>query len=78
MPVNTLLEPNNTIPSWEFGGDERAEVSNTLKELKHQFDLTHIRKQQKEEQLERLKVSYIFQIIQIKLGWARTSNSRWV
>jgi hypothetical protein len=48
VPVNTLLEPNNTIPSWEFGGDERAEVSNTLKELKHQFDLTHIKKQQKE------------------------------
>jgi len=32
---NTLLEPNNEIPSWEFGGEERKEVSNTMRKLKH-------------------------------------------
>ena len=68
MPVNTLLEPNNTIPSWEFGGDERAEVSNTLKDLKHQFDITHIKKKEKEEFLERLKVTDAFQIFHTCVG----------
>jgi hypothetical protein len=27
MPRNTLLEPNNLIPSWEAGGEEKKEVS---------------------------------------------------
>ena len=38
MPVNTLLEPNNVIPSWECGGEEIKEVSVTMRKLRQQFD----------------------------------------
>lgn len=31
MQKNTLLEPNNFIPQWEAGGEEKKEVSTTLK-----------------------------------------------
>ena len=34
----TLLEPNNFIPSWENGGEESAEVSNTLLKLRLEYD----------------------------------------
>ena len=34
MQRNTLLEPNNFIPTWEAGGEERKEVSATLKALR--------------------------------------------
>lgn len=34
MARNTLLEPNNFIPHWESGGEEKKEVSNTLKALR--------------------------------------------
>jgi len=46
---NTLLEPNNEIPSWEFGGDERKEVSDTMRKLKHQFDFTYRTRLEKEK-----------------------------
>lgn len=52
---NTLLEPNNEIPSWEFGGEERKEVSNTMRKLKHQFDETYRTRLEKEKELERLR-----------------------
>lgn len=38
MPVNTLLEPNNTVPSWEGGGEEKKEVTTTLKNLRQKYD----------------------------------------
>jgi hypothetical protein len=34
MQMNTLLEPNNFIPTWEAGGEEKKEVSVTLKTLR--------------------------------------------
>ena len=34
MQKNTLLEPNNVVPEWEGGGEEKKEVSNTLKALR--------------------------------------------
>ena len=34
----TLLEPNNFIPSWEAGGEEKKEVSNILKKLRERYD----------------------------------------
>lgn len=34
VPMHTLLEPNNYIASWEGGGEERKEVSNTLRLLR--------------------------------------------
>jgi len=37
----TLLEPNNFIPSWESGGEEKKEVSSTLKKLRESYDQTH-------------------------------------
>ena len=34
----TLLEPNNFIPSWEAGDEEKKEVSNALRHLREKFD----------------------------------------
>ena len=34
----TLLEPNNFIPSWEAGDEEKKEVSNALRVLRQQYD----------------------------------------
>jgi len=34
VPTTTLLEPNNVIPSWEGGGEEKKEVSVTMKKLR--------------------------------------------
>jgi len=48
----TLLEPNNFIPSWESGGEEKKEVSNALKTLRQRFDQIHLQVSQKEAQLE--------------------------
>jgi hypothetical protein len=41
MPQNTLLEPNNVIPSWEFGDEENKEVSGTLRRIRMKYDNTH-------------------------------------
>ena len=38
---HTLLEPNNFIPSWEAGDEEKKEVSNALRELREKYDLVH-------------------------------------
>lgn len=54
---NTLLEPQNVIPSWEGGDDERNEVSLTMRTLKHQFDITYRARLAKERELERMKNS---------------------
>ena len=37
----TLLEPNNFIPSWEAGDEEKKEVSSALRGLREQYDQTH-------------------------------------
>jgi len=36
-----LLEPNNFIPSWESGGEEKKEVSNALRNLREKYDKIH-------------------------------------
>jgi hypothetical protein len=36
--VNTLLEPNNFIPSWEAGDEEKKEVSVALRKLREKYD----------------------------------------
>ena len=38
MLRNTLLEPNNSVPSWEGGTEEKKEVSATLKTLRQRYD----------------------------------------
>ena len=55
MQRNTLLEPNNYIPSWEAGGEEKKEVSATLKTLRQKFDVVHKTVNEKQIELERLK-----------------------
>ena len=35
---NTLLEPNNFIPSWEAGDEEKKEVSSALRTLRLKYD----------------------------------------
>lgn len=59
---NTLLEPNNFIPSWvctitfilvqETGDEEKKEVSNALRKLRLKYDAIHKFVVAKEEQLE--------------------------
>ena len=41
VPSNTLLEPNNVIPSWEFGDEENKEVSGTLRRIRQKYDNIH-------------------------------------
>ena len=44
---NTLLDPNNVIPSWEAGDEEKKVVSNALKELRERYDRMHYEVMQK-------------------------------
>ena len=37
---STLLEPNNFIPSWEAGDEEKKEVSLALKKLRKNYDFS--------------------------------------
>jgi chromosome segregation ATPase len=55
VPSNTLLEPNNVIPSWECGGEEIKEVSVTMRKLRQQYDLVRRQVEAKEEELSRVK-----------------------
>ena len=55
MQRNTLLEPNNFIPTWEAGGEERKEVSATLKSLRQKFDKVHKTVQERQNFLDNLK-----------------------
>lgn len=55
MQRNTLLEPNNFIPQWEAGGEEKKEVSATLKVLRQNFDRIHKTVQAKQNELDDLK-----------------------
>ena len=53
----TLLEPNNFIPSWEAGDEEKKEVSNALRTLREKYDYYHRLVMERERALEQLKVS---------------------
>ena len=54
----TLLEPNNFIPSWEAGDEEKKEVSTALRTLREKYDYYHRLVMEKERALEQLKVSF--------------------
>ena len=53
----TLLEPNNFIPSWEAGDEEKKEVSNVLRGLRGRYDQIRRLVMEKEHALEQLNVS---------------------
>ena len=53
----TLLEPNNFIPSWEAGDEEKKEVSNALRNLREKHDQIKRLVVEKERALEQLNVS---------------------
>ena len=55
MQRNTLLEPNNYIPSWEAGGEEKKEVSDTLRTLRQKFDVVKKTVEDRSSILESLK-----------------------
>lgn len=57
IPSNTLLEPNNVIPSWEFGDEEKKEVSGTLRKVREKYDNIHKLVIAKDRELDMLKVS---------------------
>ena len=59
VEANTLLEPNNFIPSWETGDEEKKEVSNALRKLRLKYDAIHKFVVEKEDQLEQLKVRLV-------------------
>ena len=52
---NTLLEPNNFIPSWEDGGEEKQEVSFALRKLREQYDALFKRRKEKQDELDLLR-----------------------
>ena len=52
---NTLLEPNNFIPSWEDGGEERQEVSFALRKLREQYDALFKKRKEKQDELDLLR-----------------------
>jgi chromosome segregation ATPase len=55
VPTATLLEPNNFIPSWEAGDEEKKEVSQTLRKLRIKYDNINKLVREKERELEELK-----------------------
>lgn len=55
MPRNTLLDQRNKIEPWEEDGQEKEEVSKTLKNLRMKFDNVHKTVTERSEELERLK-----------------------
>ena len=54
---NTLLEPNNFIPSWEAGDEEKKEVSNALRILRLNYDRIRQQVMEKDAELNLLLVS---------------------
>lgn len=55
VETHTLLEPNNFIPSWEAGDEEKKEVSNALLRLRKDYDLIHKQAMEKDNALIQLK-----------------------
>lgn len=53
--VNTLLEPNNFIPSWEDGGEEAREVSTALRRLREDYDEIHRKALDKNAELVQIR-----------------------
>ena len=53
--TNTLLEPNNFIPSWEDGSEEAMEVSTALRRLRADYDLIRRKALDKDEELKKLR-----------------------
>lgn len=52
---STLLEPNNFIPSWEAGDEEKKEVSTALAKLRYKYDIIHKKVMEKNRALKILK-----------------------
>ena len=84
MQRNTLLEPNNFIPQWEAGGEEKNEVSVTLKALRQKYDKIHKVVAAKQNELEDLKRQleksgeeeiYLTEMNQFKTGTATQNKS---
>ena len=55
VETHTLLEPNNFIPSWEAGDEEKKEVSNALRRLREDYDQIHKKAVEKDKALIQLK-----------------------
>ena len=53
--MNTLLEPNNFIPSWEAGDEEKKEVSVALRKLREKYDQIHKKVSEKKNANETLE-----------------------
>lgn len=54
VEAHTLLEPNNFIPSWEAGDEEKKEVSNALLNLRKDYDQIHKRAVERDRELTQL------------------------
>ena len=52
VETSTLLEPNNFIPSWEAGDEEKKEVSVALRQLRKRFDGWHKKAEERKKDLD--------------------------
>lgn len=55
VETQTLLEPNNVIPSWEAGDEEKKEVSTALRNLRKKYDHVKRNVNDKEDDLQMLE-----------------------
>ena len=74
VPSNTLLEPNNVIPSWEFGDEENKEVSGTLRKIRMKYDNIHKTVLAKSRELELKKKE--LEMAKLEESRIEDSNSR--
>jgi hypothetical protein len=52
---NTLLDPDNVVPSWECGAVENKEISMRMREQRQEYDRVHRTVVAKERELEQMK-----------------------
>ena len=77
VPRNTLLEPNNVIPSWEFGDEENKEVSATLRRIRQKYDECHKTVLAKQVEFETKKVSFRYRLsLILSILWFSVSLSK--
>ena len=55
VACNTLLDPDNVVPSWENGSVETREISMRMREQRQEYDRVHRNVVAREKELEMMK-----------------------
>lgn len=55
VACNTLLDPDNVVPSWENGSVETREISMRMREQRQEYDRVHRNVVARDKELEMLK-----------------------